>query len=267
MFKYFALALLSVVSFGSMVHAESVHESTVVFQSQTDGYHTYRIPAIVRTPSGVLLAFCEGRKTGSGDAGDIDLLMKTSRDNGQMWSDQVVIHEEGGDAPITIGNPCPIVDAKTGKVILVFSANNQRAFIMESKDEGKTWTKPRELTESFRTFPFPWKRLGTGPVNGIQTRSNRLVVPVWLNDKIGENYRSASIYSDDHGVTWQAGGIVPPTLVDANECVIAVLPSGRLYMSLRTKDPRKRRGVSWSDDEGETWSEAQVVEALLDPIC
>lgn len=250
-----------------VAHADAEIPSMVVFQNGVDGYHTYRIPAIVRTSSGVLLAFCEGRKSNDHDAGDIDLLMKTSRDDGQSWSSQVVIHEEGDEQSITIGNPCPVVDTESGNILLLFTRNNARAFQIESQDDGKTWSSPREISASFQDFPFPWKRLGIGPVNGIQTKTGRLVIPVWLNDKIGENYRSASVYSDDHGATWKAGGIVSPDLVNANECAIAELSSGKLYMSLRTKDSRKRRGVSFSEDGGETWSSPQIVDALIDPIC
>ena len=83
--------------------------TVVVWQAGADGYHTYRIPALVVTTQGSVLAFCEGRKTSSADHGDIDLLLKRSEDGGRTWSAQQVVYEEGGDARITIGNPCPVV--------------------------------------------------------------------------------------------------------------------------------------------------------------
>ena len=51
---------------------------THVYTSGQDGYHTYRIPALLVTKAGTLLAFCEGRRTGRGDHGDLDLLVKWS---------------------------------------------------------------------------------------------------------------------------------------------------------------------------------------------
>ena len=78
-----------------------------VFVSGPDGYHTFRIPALVVTPKGTLLAICEGRKTGRGDHGDLDLVQKRSTDGGKTWGKLELIHEEGGTAKITIGNPCP----------------------------------------------------------------------------------------------------------------------------------------------------------------
>src|SRR6187549_429535 len=87
-----------------------------VFSAGADGYHTYRIPALVTTKSGTLLAICEGRKTGRGDHGDVDLVQKRSTDGGKTWGPLELIHEEGGTAKVTIGNPCPVVDQDTGVI-------------------------------------------------------------------------------------------------------------------------------------------------------
>jgi len=75
--------------------------SQTVFQSGQDGYHTYRIPALIVTPRGSVLAFCEGCKTGPGDHGDLDLLMKRSTDGGATWS---AISQEN-QLPCPIGSP------------------------------------------------------------------------------------------------------------------------------------------------------------------
>ena len=82
-------------------------EHTNLFTAGADGYHTYRIPALLVTARGSVLAFCEGRKTGAGDHGDVDLVMKHSTDGGRTWSPQQIVHEEGGDAKITIGGSSP----------------------------------------------------------------------------------------------------------------------------------------------------------------
>src|SRR5262245_51737398 len=68
-----------------------------VFIKGTDGYHTFRIPAIIATTKGTLLAFCEGRKNGAGDAGDIDLVLKRSVDQGKTWEKMQVVWDEGTD--------------------------------------------------------------------------------------------------------------------------------------------------------------------------
>lgn len=62
-----------------------------VFISGTEGHKSYRIPAIISLPNGNLLAFAEGRVQGSGDFGDINIVMKRSSDNGKTWSSMSTI--------------------------------------------------------------------------------------------------------------------------------------------------------------------------------
>ena len=115
-------------------------KQTNLFTAGVDGYHTYRIPALLVTTHGSVLAFCEGRKTGAGDHGDVDLVMKRSTDGGRTWSALQLVHEEGGDAKITIGNPCPVVDATTGIIWLPFTRDNKAVLITSSTDDGMTWS-------------------------------------------------------------------------------------------------------------------------------
>lgn len=81
-----------------------------VYQAGAGGYHTFRIPSLIAAGDGTLLAFAEGRKAGAGDAGDIDLVLKRSRDGGRTWSALQVIGDNG---PNTFGNPCPVLDRAT----------------------------------------------------------------------------------------------------------------------------------------------------------
>jgi sialidase-1 len=61
---------------------------TDVYRGEIEGYHTYRIPALVVTQKGTLLAFCEGRKYSERDQGKINILVRRSTDNGASWSPQ-----------------------------------------------------------------------------------------------------------------------------------------------------------------------------------
>lgn len=263
------LIMAALIAFGHVssvtTGGESLGEQQDLFVSGQGGYHTYRIPAVVVTRKGTVLAFCEGRKTSAADHGDIDLLLRRSFDGGRTWQPVQRVHEEGEDEPITIGNPCPIA-AADGKIHLLFCRNNARAFSVQSPDDGATFSTPVEITDALRGSDFAWNRLGTGPVHGIQTRQGRLVAPVWLNVKIGSGYRSAVAVSDDGGQTWKPGGVVPPAVQDCNEGTVAETGDGELVFNLRNRQA-KCRAVAVSRDGGQSWSEPKLVEDLLDPQC
>src|SRR3954471_2620626 len=96
--------------------AEPRVEQSDVFVGGQAGYHTYRIPAIVVATNGTVLAFCEGRKNGAGDAGDIDLILKRSVDGGTNWERMQVVAEDGANI---FGCPAPVVDRMTGEIFLL----------------------------------------------------------------------------------------------------------------------------------------------------
>jgi len=258
-------------------------ELTDLFVSGVGGYHTYRIPALLTTRDGTVLAFCEGRKGGGGDSGNIDLLLKRSTDAGKTWSPQQIVWDDG---PNTCGNPCPVQDRQTGTIWLLLTWNHgrdregaimknegrdtRRVFVTHSTDEGLTWSPPREITET--TKRPHWRWYATGPGVGIQLEKGpsegRLVVPcdhslVSPEDPTG--YNSHVIYSDDHGQTWQLGGAITPAV---NECQVVELTDGTLMMNMRNYDrSQTTRAVATSTDGGLTWSEVRHDPTLVEPIC
>jgi sialidase-1 len=243
----------------------------VVYKSGADGYHTYRIPGVVVTDQGTLLAFCEGRKTGRGDHGDLDLVLKRSEDGGKTWSQQQIVQEEGGDAKITIGNPCPVVDSDTGTIWLAFCRDNDRVFITHSEDDGKTWSDRAEITQRVKDPEWSW--YATGPGHGIQLlqgpHKGRLVVPCDCRDSKGhgnwnEKGRSLIVYSDDHGKTWTKGGITAPSM---NECEVVELADGSLLLSMRNYRGKNLRAFSVSQDGGQTWSAPENHAQVYCPTC
>ncbi len=243
---------------------------TDLFVSGRGGYHTYRIPAIVVTNSGTLLAICEGRKTSRADHGDVDMLVRRSPDGGRTWGPRQLIYEEGGEKKITIGNPCPVVDRDTGDIWLPLTRDNDDVLLVSSKDDGKTWSPPRVITSSVKKEDWTW--YATGPGNGIQlTRGphrGRLIIPCdhrirSIADR-NKSTRSHVIYSDDHGSTWQIGGITDFLM---NECAVAEFGDGSLLLNMRSNRGLHRRGVATSNDGGLTWSKCSDSDVLVEPVC
>ena len=231
-----------------------------IFKAGKGGYHTYRIPAILVTQKGTALAFCEGRKNSGSDIGNIDLVLRTSRDGGVTWDAMRVIHDDGEN---TIGNPCPILDRDTGVVWLLFCRNNQQVFVTSSSDDGQTWAAPAEITKDVK--PADWGWYATGPCHGIQLRSGRMLAP--CDHKVvgpAPNHRySHVIYSDDHGKTWKLGGSLPD---GTDECVAVEGDDGAVYLNTRG-DHKNGRAVAWSRDGGLTWSEVRHDAVLQEPVC
>jgi len=132
-----------------------------------------------------------------------------------------------------------------------------------SKDDGLSWAPPVEVTRSVKRPEWSW--YATGPVNGIQLRSGRLVIPCdhVVRADLSQRY-SHVIYSDDGGRSWQIGGSVGP---DCNESTVAELSDGRLMLNMRSYAGRNRRAVALSSDGGLSWSAPAFDETLVEPVC
>jgi len=246
-----------------------------VFVSSEGGYHTYRIPALLLTKNGTLLAFCEARKDNRSDRGNIDLVLRRSADGGRTWGPVELVHEEGGDSKTTIGNPCPVVDQSNGRIWLPLTRNNDKVLMLSSDDEGKTWTEPLDITSSVKLPNWTW--YATGPGVGIQLKqgkhAGRLMIPCdHRTREEGKTSYSHVFYSDDHGKTWQLGGSAEK---HTNECQVVELHSGELLLNMRNHWNREakvaekggKRAIATSSDGGATWSPVRFDETLIEPVC
>lgn len=248
-----------------------------VFVAGQDGYKSFRIPSLLVTPHGTVLAFCEGRKHSGGDSGDIDLVQRKSTDGGITWGPLQVIADDG---PHTMGNPCPVVDRETGTIWMLMTRNHgqdkesqilngtsretRSVWVMKSTDEGLSWSPRVEITQQVKLPDWTW--YATGPGVSIQLESGRMVVPCDHFLAKSKVSRSHVIYSDDHGATWKIGGVGGERV---NECQVAELSNRTLLLNMRHQPPRQGEGraISTSRDGGLTWTPPTLDPTLIEPGC
>jgi len=245
---------------------------TDLFEAGKGGYATYRIPAIVVTPKASVLAFTEARLNSRSDWANIDIMMRRSDDGGKTWQPPRKIIDEGDK---TVNNFVPIVDEQTGDLHFVYCVNYGRCFYMCSKDDGKTFSKPVEITYVFEKFKpeYNWTVIATGPGHGLQLKNGRLLIPSWLCDGGGKNHRPscvATIYSDDHGKTWERGEIIVNNgeeVKNPSETIAVELNDGRIMLNIRSESKEYLRLLSYSRDGATNWTKPVFDNELYEPIC
>ncbi|MEU0174552.1 sialidase family protein [Streptomyces massasporeus] len=266
-------------------------EASVPFRAGQEGYASFRIPAVVATRTGDLLAFCEGRVGSRDDFGNIDVVLKRSTDGGRTWG-PLTVAARNGDA--LAGNPAPVV-LDTGRVLIVHvrnaalatedairrgtvsAADGRRVWVRHSDDEGRTWSAHKEITRE--TKRPEWRWYATTPGHAIQLTTGRIVVPAnhslpptgTDNGTEGRYNGGHCLLSDDAGATWRIGYVDDDTdgYINANETTAAELPDGRVYFNTRNDSPSPgTRADAHSADGGRTLAKPFRPQAgLTAPVC
>jgi sialidase-1 len=254
-----------------------------VFVSGDGGYHTYRIPALLTTDAGTLLAFAEGRASRRDHARN-DIVMRCSTDGGRTWSPLLLIEDAGEDA---LNIPCCVQVLEgphAGRVLLLYQRYAAgcdercatpgyegpkvcRTFLVHSEDDGRTWSAPREITRGGK--PPEATSTASGPGFAIQKRHpphrGRIVVP--FNRGPYGAWKVYAALSDDGGDTWRFGAEADDTQSPGlgNEVQVVELHDGSLLMNSRSFGGSQRRKQTRSVDGGETWSPLGDVPDLIEP--
>ena len=247
-----------------------VRSLTDLFRAGKGAYFHCRIPGIVATGTGRILAYCEARY-GRGDWEPSDILMRASDDDGLTWGPPQVLAAHRHYGPGCMNNPVMISD-RDGSVHLLYCRDYGRAFYRRSHDGGRSFEPPTDITATFECFQmvYPWTVLAIGPGHGIQLSSGRLLAPVWLSaspTRAHEPSRAGVIYSDDHGATWQAGALVPDTIPSCNENEAVELGDGCVMLNMRNLGATRRRAITRSATGIGPWSKPVYDPALPEPRC
>jgi len=263
-----ALALSEQTGAPAWGASPATFEERALFRSGEGGYTRYRIPSLAVSTRGTVLALCEARRGEGSDWSDVDLALRRSLDGGRTWTAIERIADAG---PLTAGNPCPVVDQGTGTIWLPFcrgskpGRGNAEILLMNSTDDGETWSEPVNISDSAKAPTWPF--VGTGPGHGIQLRTGRLLIPCWADStpRCGEIQTSYCFYSDDHGGRWRLGQ--PLTRNASDECDVVELADGTVYLNARSRQKKRQRAYAFSADGGHTWSEVQYDPSQPEPSC
>lgn len=282
-----------------LINVAVAQERIPVFISGTDGYATYRIPAIIMTPNQELLAFCEGRLKGSADFGNIDIVMKRSKDGGRTWLPMNKIVDKDS---LQAGNPAPVIDLTdpefpNGRIFLFYNTGNNHEYevrrgnglrevwYITSTDNGNSWSKPTNITAQVHRpnkpkynkdyiFSSDWRSYANTPGHALQIQEGKYKGRIYVaaNHSEGDpkkdfmDYFMHGYYSDDHGKTFHLSETL--NLPGGNEATAAALSDGGLMVNARNqRGDIRRRIVVRSEDGGESWANFSFDDHLPDPVC
>lgn len=224
-------------------------------------YTQCRIPGIIVTKNGTLLAYYECRRSNS-DWADIDIKIIRSTDEGETWQTVFLIKGNGK----TLNNPVMLVDGN--KLHFLYFENYKKLFYSESTDDGISFSFP--IHKEFE-FPLFYNACAVGPGHGI-VHKGKLIVPIWLAQNKDDPFSHrpsiiSTLYSLD-GEKWHVGEVIKnDALVNPSECALAVTKDNKVLISIRNENDCRQRAFAISDNGISNWGDVNFNQDIPDPVC
>jgi sialidase-1 len=216
------------------------------------GKVTYRLPSLLVTSQGTVLAACQKRLGGGGDFAPSSMVLRRSFDGGKTFEREQTLFEHQGVCTFN-GN---LVEERNSRTIFACFLSFPQAdgpgwfpktwiprgggfSIIKSTDDGQTWSSPIEVMP--RPNAEGWHGAGVFNNNhGVQIErglhKGRLVIAarVFKPGVYEGRAKAGLIYSDDRGETWHVGGVVLKELGDlASEVALGETADGEIYVNCR----------------------------------
>ena len=225
----------------------------------------YRIPSLVTTTNGTLIAAIDERNNSCGDLKwnrDINIVIRKSFDDGKTWTkiEKIVDYPLGRSA----SDPSMIVDKKTNEIFLFFNYMDldnakdiYRFMIIKSSDHGENWSEPVEITNNIIKKGWEKDFMFITSGRGIQTKDGTL-----LHCLVNLNKGTHVFGSKDHGKSWF---LIDTPLSPGDESKIVELSNGNWLVNSRVNSNDSRYSHI-SKDNGQTWATYKNKD-LQDPGC
>ncbi len=270
-----------------------------VFVAGQEGHQNYRIPAIISLKNGDLLAFAEGRVHDAGDFGDINIVLKRSKDKGKTWSSLQTVVDY---AQFQAGNPAPVLDLTDprypkGRLFLFYNTGNnhesevrkgnglREVWYKTSIDGGLSWSEAVNITTQVHRPKMPqlnpnynfnedWRSYANTPGHAMQFDEGKYQGRIFISanhsagapQKAGMDYMAHGYFTDDHGATFKRSADV--SFKGGNEAMAAQLTGDKMAMNIRNQQGNVRqRIIAISNNGGESWDKTYFDPNLPDPVC
>ena len=257
-----------------------------LFSAGLENVSEYRIPSLISTPKGTLIALVDARKDRKGDIpNNVDLAIRRSEDEGETWGPIQIIVDyvtpKGYDIPWGVADAAMVYDNKNSTLWCLYTVGQGvgirqsqpgldghtcQIHAIFSKDDGKTWSEKRDISPECK-LPH-MKFFGTAPGVGIQTKGGDLVFCIYTTEEGNDSVMTPYlIVSNDYGKSWSLSETWADKKTSVTETQIVELPDGMWMVNSRNHYGEQRRLVATSKDKGKTWSEISFDDQLPCPTC